>query len=178
MSDPRSTAVLLKDAADGDRDAWDSLVARFGPRMWSVARACGLADADAADAVQGAWLRLLESLDAIREPESLGAWLVTTTRRLAIRVNLDGRVLCPQRHVGDSPPDPASACLEADAVRRLWQAVSDLHEPCRTVLTLAAQSLGTHQLSVRAGIPVGSVGPTKIRCLRQLRTLISEEKAQ
>ncbi|MFC7100257.1 RNA polymerase sigma factor [Nonomuraea rubra] len=69
----RDPAELLAAADDGDRTAWDELESRFGPRMWAVARACGLSPADAADAVQGTWLRLLQNLRSIRDPAAVGA---------------------------------------------------------------------------------------------------------
>ena len=74
-----------------DQAAWEDLVARFDARMWAVARAFGLSAADAADAVQGAWLRLVENADAIRDPARIGAWLVTTTRHEAARLSRRAR---------------------------------------------------------------------------------------
>ena len=171
MHEPRDPAELLKAAAEDDQTAWDQLESRFGPRMWAVARACGLNEADAADAVQGAWLRLLEHLHSIREPALVGAWLATTTRREAL---LLVRKTPPAAgfELGDAP-DPASAVLEADGNRLLWQTVSALQEPCRTLLHLVATDLGSRQMALRLGVPVGSVGPTRARCLEKLRTLIS-----
>jgi RNA polymerase sigma factor (sigma-70 family) len=172
MLETRDPAELLKSAADGDRTAWGLLVSRFGPRMWAVARVCGLNEADAADAVQGAWLRLLESLHTIREPSGVGAWLATTTRRealLIIRKGSPGILSFDVVH----DPDPAAAVLEADGSRLLWKTVSDLQEPCRTLLQLVATDMGSQQVAVRMGMPVGTVGPTRIRCLEKLRTLLS-----
>ncbi|MFI7448202.1 RNA polymerase sigma factor [Nonomuraea sp. NPDC049714] len=171
MQDPRDPAELLSAAADGDQRAWDELESRFGPRMWAVTRACGLGEADAADAVQGAWLRLLEHLHSIREPALVGAWLATTARREALLL-LRKTPLGLGFEPADAP-DPASAVLEADGNRLLWQTVSALQEPCRTLLHLVATDLGSRQMATRLGVPVGSVGPTRARCLEKLRTLIS-----
>lgn len=171
MQDSGDPAELLTAAADGDQRAWDELESRFGPRMWAVARACGLNEADAADAVQGAWLRLLEHLHGIREPASVGAWLATTTRREALLL-IRRTPFALGLELGDAP-DPASAVLEADGNRLLWQTVSALQEPCRTLLHLVATDLGSRQMAMRLGVPVGSVGPTRARCLEKLRTLIS-----
>jgi len=171
MPDSRDPAELLAAAADGDQLAWDGLEARFGPRMWAVARACGLSEADAADAVQGAWLRLLEHLHSIRNPAGVGAWLATTARREALLLL---RKAAPGPGLDlDPDPDPASAVLEADGNRLLWKTVSTLHEPCRTLLRLVATDLGSRQVAMRMGLPVGSIGPTRARCLDKLRTLIS-----
>ncbi|MEV4168705.1 sigma-70 family RNA polymerase sigma factor [Nonomuraea sp. NPDC049709] len=178
MRDPRDPAELLEAAADGDRSAWDELESRFGPRMWAVARACGLSPADAADAVQGSWLRLLQHLQSIRDPAGVGGWLMTTVRREALLLQRKERSGGSSFEVVEDP-DPASAVLEADGRRRLWQTVSTLHEPCRSLLQLVAIDLGNQQVASRLGLPAGSIGPTKARCLEKLRTLISlQETAQ
>jgi DNA-directed RNA polymerase specialized sigma24 family protein len=70
-------------------------------------------------------------------------------------------------------PDPAAAVLEADSSRLLWKTVSSLEEPCRTLLQLVAADVGYQQVALRLGVPIGSVGPTRTRCLEKLRTLIS-----
>ncbi|SDK71309.1 RNA polymerase sigma factor [Nonomuraea jiangxiensis] len=178
MSDPREPAELLQAAADGDRSAWDALESRFGPRMWAVARACGLSPADAADAVQGSWLRLLQQLQSIRDPARVGGWLMTTVRHEALLLSRRERRGITSFEVVEDP-DPASAVLEADGRRLLWKTVSALQEPCRTLLQLVAFDLGSQQMASRLGVPVGSVGPTRARCLEKLRTLIStQETAQ
>lgn len=177
MENPRGGAELLIAMAAGDHSAWCDLEARFGQQLWSVARACGLNEADTADAVQGTWLRLLEHLSCIREPASIGAWLSTTVRREAMLIARRGgaeSALDTASHPCEA--DPASAILEADEGRLLWQAISTLHEPCRTLLRLVAGDTGNQQLAVRLGVPAGSVGPTKARCLDKLRTLISLEE--
>ncbi|WP_043614477.1 RNA polymerase sigma factor [Nonomuraea candida] len=174
----RDPAELLTAAADGDRSAWDELESRFGPRMWAVARACGLSTADAADAVQGAWLRLLQHFGSIRDPSAVGGWLVTTVRREALLIHRKESAGLSLAQVPEEP-DPAAAVLEADGRRRLWETVSGLHEPCRTLIRLIASDLGNQQMAARLGMPSGSIGPTKARCLEKLRTLISlQETAQ
>jgi RNA polymerase sigma factor (sigma-70 family) len=176
MHEPRDPAQLLTAAADGDQTAWDELASRYGARMWAVARACGLPESDAADAVQGAWLRLLEHLHTIRNPEGIGAWLATTTRREAL-------LIARKEHTVElsfdmaSEPDPAAAVLEADSSRLLWKTVSSLNEPCRTLLQLVATDLGYQQVALRLGVPIGSVGPTRARCLDKLRTLMSLQES-
>ncbi|NJP93496.1 sigma-70 family RNA polymerase sigma factor [Nonomuraea sp. FMUSA5-5] len=174
----RDSAELLTAAADGDRSAWDELESRFGPRMWAVARACGLSPADAADAVQGTWLRLLQHLRSIRDPGAVGGWLVTTVRREAfLLLRKDLPVVSSSEAVTEV--DPAAVVLEADDRQLLWKTVSTLNEPCRSLLQLVALDLGNRQVASRLGMPAGSVGPTKARCLEKLRTLISlQETAQ
>ncbi|MFC7583182.1 RNA polymerase sigma factor [Nonomuraea antimicrobica] len=85
--------------------------------------------------------------------------------------------ISPSEVVGD--PDPLSAVLEADGRRLLWEQVATLPEPCRTLLLLVANDLSNQQVASRLGLPAGSVGPTKSRCLEKLRTLLSlQETAQ
>ncbi|MDF5755406.1 sigma-70 family RNA polymerase sigma factor [Spongiactinospora sp. TRM90649] len=186
--------ALLPAAAEGDQGAWNALVDRFGAAMWSAARACGLASADAEDAVQAAWLRLLESMTTIREPRAVGVWLVTTTRREAVRLARRRRHECPSADPGlDDPPgapgdpvargsagvaaDVAAAVLDADEAGRLWLAVESMSEPCRSLLRLMATTpdAGTARIAARLGMPMGSVGPTKGRCLRRLRRMVAAQ---
>ncbi|MET9069816.1 RNA polymerase sigma factor [Streptosporangium sandarakinum] len=187
MSDQHTIDAALA----GDQAAWDTLVNRFSGPLWSVARAYGLSAADAADAVQGTWLRLLESLHTIRDPGRLGSWLFTTVRREA---SLLGRRSRGERPVADpadaggfrpgsSPaedaPDPALLVLSADEGRRLWLAVEAMQEPCRSLFRLMATApdAGVHQLAGRLGMPSGSYGPTRGRCLNRLRTMLTAQEA-
>src|SRR5215831_13070195 len=80
-----SLVELVDQASAGDSDAWDELVDRFSGMVWAVARGHGLSSADAADVSQTTWLRLVEHLDRIREPERVGAWLATTARHECLR---------------------------------------------------------------------------------------------
>ncbi|WP_245657889.1 RNA polymerase sigma factor [Herbidospora mongoliensis] len=166
-----------------DDHAWSELVACFDSRMWAVARAAGLGAADAADAVQGAWLRLVESVDRIRDPQAIGAWLMTTTRREALRLGRKAGQEFPTdppdlyEHPTLLTPDPTTEIVDADYGRTLWSRVSRLDEPCRTMLRLFALNPDARyaQVASRMQIPVGSVGPTKIRCSAKLRTLLAED---
>ncbi|MFB9723883.1 RNA polymerase sigma factor [Planobispora longispora] len=173
---------------DGDQAAWDAMVKRLSPLVWSAVRSYGLSPADAADAAQGAWLRLVEHLPGIRDPERIGSWLFTTARReasLLCRRNRDER-LVPDPVEPDGPPgpeqahaDPALAVLTADEGRRLWLTVESMNEPCRSLLRLMAQApdAGVRQLAGRLGMPAGSYGPTRGRCLDRLRAMLAPEAA-
>ncbi|MFF4779256.1 RNA polymerase sigma factor [Microtetraspora fusca] len=163
-----------------DQATWEELVTRFDGRMWAVARACGLGPADAADAVQGAWLRMVESLDGIRDPERIGAWLITTTRHEAVRLARRSRGERPAADaLPDVPvPDPAASVVDAEFGRRLWLRLDGLAEPCRSLLRLYALNPDAKyaQISMRLGLPMGSIGPTRSRCVSRLRALIEEER--
>ncbi|GAA5060177.1 RNA polymerase sigma factor (sigma-70 family) [Thermocatellispora tengchongensis] len=185
MPDTTAPAPLLRAAAEGDRGAWDRLVETYSPMMWACARAYGLASGDADDAVQAAWLRLLEHITAIHTPEALGRWLLTTTRHEALHIARgNSRVLPapeppPPPRPGDDTEtaDPLAIVLDAERRARVWHAVARLHEPCRSLLRLVATDpdAGTHQIALRLGMPRGSVGPTRSRCLRHLSRLIAAE---
>src|SRR6266516_3266327 len=84
--DAEGLTELLQAAAGGDQDAWGRLVDRYSRLVWAVARGHRLSQADAADVTQATWLRLVEHLDRIKEPERLGAWLATTARHESLRV--------------------------------------------------------------------------------------------
>ncbi|TKK87234.1 sigma-70 family RNA polymerase sigma factor [Herbidospora galbida] len=151
--------------------------------MWAVARAAGLGAADASDAVQGAWLRLIESVDRIRDPRAVGAWLMTTTRREALRLGRRAGQEFPAdppdlyEHPTLAAPDPTTEIVDADYGRTLWSRVSRLNEPCRTMLRLFALNPDVRyaQVAARMHIPIGSVGPTRTRCSAKLRTLLKED---
>jgi RNA polymerase sigma factor (sigma-70 family) len=164
-----------------DQAAWEDLVARFDGRMWAVARAFGLSAADAADAVQGAWLRLVESIDTIRDPERIGAWLVTTTRHEAARLSrrARGEVMSDVDMPDMVTPDPTTAVVDADFGRHLWRRLDLLTEPCRSLIRMWVLHPDARyaQIAVRLDLPVGSIGPTRSRCMTRLRALLEEDGA-
>ncbi|WP_147942857.1 RNA polymerase sigma factor [Microbispora sp. CSR-4] len=164
-----------------DQAAWEALVARFDGRMWAVARAFGLSTADAADAVQGAWLRLVESADTIRDPERIGAWLVTTTRHEAARLSrrARGEVVSDLDVPDTALPDPTAAVVDADFGRQVWRRLDLLGEPCRSLIRLYVLHPEARyaQIAVRLNLPIGSIGPTRARCMARLRALVEEEDA-
>ncbi|WP_440064625.1 RNA polymerase sigma factor [Streptosporangium sp. OZ121] len=188
MGDQHTIDAILVD----DQAAWDELVTRFEGLLWSAVRAYDLSPADAADAVQGTWLRLLESLHTIRDPDRIGPWLFTTAKReasLLSRRHRGERLVADPADVehahlapagaGHAHADPALAVLSADEGRRLWQAVDEMQEPCRSLFRLMATApdAGVHQLAGRLGMPSGSYGPTRGRCLNRLRTLLTAREA-
>jgi len=182
MSDPSyATGVLLKQASDGDQRAWDELVNRFTRLLWSVARAHRLDTPDAADAVQTTWLRLLEHLDRIEDPERLVSWLVTTMRRECLRtLRRTGRERLHAPGETFEPPDPADPAdvglilAERDAM--LWTAFDRMPERCRKLLRLLMTSPPPPYEAVAAllDMPIGSIGPTRKRCLSNLRTQLEK----
>jgi RNA polymerase sigma factor (sigma-70 family) len=178
----RSVAQLLTAAGEGSQAAWDELVGRYERLVWSVARSHRLSTADAADAVQTTWLRLVEHLGAIHEPERLGAWLATTARRESLRIV--GRRKREQHDGADDElealPDDAVGVEEAmlgserDAV--VLRAVRRLDPRCQRLLrVLAASPPPRYEAVAEAfGMPIGSIGPTRGRCLHRLKDALAE----
>ena len=117
--DALDVALLVEAAAIGDQDAWNALVERFASTVWAIARGYRLNSADAADVFQTTWLRLLEHLDRIEQPERVGAWLGTTARRECLRVlRITGRQV-PSGQDFDVLPDPApSQSPDRDIIAR------------------------------------------------------------
>jgi RNA polymerase sigma factor (sigma-70 family) len=166
---------LLAGAADGDRVAWDALFERFGGVVWAATRAHRLSDADAADVNQHTWMRLVENLDRIQDPQRLGAWLATTARRECLAVIRRTARLIPRGNdLPDAPCDrPHSGeqlIIEQRAVA-LRQALERVKPRDRALLTmLAAEPAPSYdEIGAALGMPIGSIGPTRARALASLR---------
>lgn len=177
-------ANLLGLAAAGDQRAWTSIVDRYAPLVWSVARSFRLSAADAADVHQATWLRLVEQVDSIRDPERLGAWLATTARREALALLRRASRDLPMSDLHSlepSPKDVPEQNLDSDLLRRerdedLWRAVGRLPGNCQNLLRLLLidPPPSYSEVSAALDIPVGSIGPTRARCLDHLRRSVSE----
>jgi RNA polymerase sigma factor (sigma-70 family) len=171
-------AGLVARARNGDKQAWDALVERYAPLIWSICRRHQLGAADAADVSQSVWLRLVDQLDRVREPAALPGWLATTTQRECRRVVRAARESRPVAYVLDveNLPDelarPADhELLEAERHAALRQAFGALDPFSRQLVALLIQDppLPYTEISARLGIAVGSIGPSRGRCLGKLR---------
>jgi len=178
---------LVRAAARGDQASWEALIARYSGLIWSVARGYRLSQADTADVFQTTWLRLAEHLGQIKDPERVGAWLATTAGRECLRVARSGSRVVPASEatlVGlgqvdcyspeQAALDSEQARLDADQARTLWRAFGELPERCRQLLRILIASPAPSYAEVAAALsmPVGSIGPTRARCLRRLRQLL------
>jgi RNA polymerase sigma factor (sigma-70 family) len=169
-----SLGDLVGTAAAGDQAAWEELVDRFSSLVWATARAHRLSRDDAADVAQTTWLRLVENLDRIRDPERLGAWLATTARHESLRVIRRGARERPADEVDLFEP-PADEAFEDLVVGRerggaLWRAFARLSDRCKTLLRLlvSEEEPSYEEVSGALGMPIGSIGPTRQRCLDRL----------
>jgi RNA polymerase sigma factor (sigma-70 family) len=178
--DEGSVRRLVAEAAAGDPAAWDQLVEAFSGLVWSVARGHGLYGAEAADISQTVWLRFVEHLHRIRQPERAGAWLATTARHECLRVlRRRGRTLAmadvPEQLDGARDADPGAVVLAAEDHELLMAALQDVSGPCQTLLRLliADPPLSYDEISAVLDMPKGSIGPTRQRCLSRLRTAMT-----
>lgn len=175
-----SLTTLLLAAQGGSQPAWDTLVERFTALLWGVARAHRLGDADAGDVVQTTWLRLVEHLGRIEDPERLPGWLATTARHECLRALRRSRREQPTADDGDAPydlpdlADPLDARLLADERDvQLWGCFGALSGRCQALLRVLTTDPAPSYAAVSAALdmPVGSIGPTRGRCLERLRAL-------
>jgi RNA polymerase sigma factor (sigma-70 family) len=166
---------LVARAAEGDQAAWDALVERFSPLVWSVTRAVGLGGADAADVFQTTWLRLVEHLGRVREPERLSGWLAVTARHEAYRtLRRTGRAVpTDDEHAFDVAVDdaPDRGLLAAERDREGWAAFRLVPARCQALLRLlvAEPPVSYQEIGELLAMPIGSIGPTRARCLDKLR---------
>jgi len=176
---PADDAALVRAAADGDQAAWDALVKRFGGLVWSIARSHRLGTADAADVSQTAWLRLVENLGRIRDPERVGAWLASTCRNECLRVirrsgrqvptDIGADIDLEAEETAAPPVDAALLAGERDT--ELWRAFARISERCQVLLRLLITDPppSYEEVGEILDMPVGSIGPTRARCLEHLR---------
>jgi RNA polymerase sigma factor (sigma-70 family) len=192
VNDPRPAAVratqpdrgpriagLISAARAGNEQALGEIVTELSPLLWHIARAAGLSSGDAEDVVQTVWMRLVAHLDDIHDSAALTGWLVTTARRESWRVHAAGRKEVPTEHEAFTElPDPgarAEAQVILDEQRRaLWVAIGRLSARCQELLRIIAFAPRPDYTAVAAqlGMPLGSIGPTRGRCLAKLRALL------
>jgi RNA polymerase sigma factor (sigma-70 family) len=169
---------LLARAAEGDQEAWDALVDRFSQMVWSIARGFRLDDHTAKDVTQTVWLRLVENLDRITDPERLPGWLATTCRREALRVKGVRERMIPtelEYDIADEKPSLEAMLVEDEQAREVLVAFEALSEDCRQLLRLlcADPPLSYEEIAEIVGRPIGSLGPTRSRCLDRLKAAMS-----
>jgi len=178
MSDDQPITDLVTRARSGDQRAWDDLVERYAPLVWSICHRYQLKSTDAEDVHQVVWLQLVSQLDKIRDPVALPGWLATTTRRECVRVLRAAR----GPHAAESVPDvdtipdqqtglAEQELLVAERHAALREALARLPPFCQRLIGKLIEDppLTYAQISATLGIPVGSIGPLRSRCLDRLR---------
>jgi RNA polymerase sigma factor (sigma-70 family) len=178
VGDDGTVGALVIRARAGDQEAWNALVERFSPLVASVCRRFGLPEADLLDVGQTVWLTLVEHLDDLREVQALAGWIATTTRRECLqvvgrrggrqRLELVGEFDVP---AGDPAEDVADLVVTAErhaALRQAFRSLSPQHQQL-LLLLVHDPPLPYVEIAHRLGIAVGSIGPTRGRCIERLR---------
>ena len=172
---------LVRRAGQGDGWAWECLVNQYGRLIWAMTRDFKLVESDAADVVQATWLRLFENIDRIEYPARVGSWLATTARHECLRtvaarkrivlvddddVTLNGAVA--------HEPEVDERLLADERAEAVREAISRLPEQWQRLLGLLMNDppASYAQISDQLGLPLGSIGPTRGRCLARLRVLL------
>jgi len=169
---------LVARARNGDKQAWDALVERYATLIWTICRRHRLGDTDADDVGQSVWLQLVDHLREIRDPAALPGWLATVTRRECLRVLRAARGPLADGYVMDveTLPDEQAGMAEqellaAERHAALREALQDLPLTGQQLILLLIEDppVPYSEISARLGIAVGSIGPTRRRCLDKLR---------
>jgi RNA polymerase sigma factor (sigma-70 family) len=168
---------LVRAAAAGDPRAWDGLVERFAPLVWSTVRANGLSPDEAADAAQTTWLRLAEQLDRVQgEHERVGVWLAATARRESLRTVAAARGPGADAPEAGSRPAGLAPAGEPEREALLWRVVRDLPAHCRRLLRLLSTvPAPTHQeVAAALDLRVAQVRSARTTCLEDFRRRMAE----
>lgn len=176
------TTTLLEAAGRGDQSAWNSIVDRYQSLLWSIARSYRLSDSDAQDVIQTTWLRLVEHLTQLRNAEALAGWLATTVRRECLKsFRRKGRESTSNGEEWGELPDPGPAIDDAlladERDAALWRALQSLSDRCQRLLRVLMASPPPSYGAVAAALemPIGSIGPTRQRCLERLRAVVDDD---
>ena len=178
MRDDPSVIALVARAGDGDQDAWDEIIERYSPLVWSICARYQLNRQDIDDVGQSVWLLLVEQIGKLREPAALPGWLATTTKRECLRILRAAR---RHEHAGlppedQMPSDHAATMIEEEVIAAernaaLRAAFAELSRTCHELLSMLMNDPPPAyvDVSARLGMAVGSIGPMRARCLDRLR---------
>ncbi len=171
------TRDIIRDAQSGAAGAADRFVRQFERLVWWTVRSFRLPESDAEDVVQNTWLRAFEHLDELRDPERASSWLVTIARRECMKVLRTGKREVPgleqqAEQRDERSPHPERVAVDARMNDLLWQHVNSLPDSSRALMVaLSSNDAPAYaDLARRRGIPIGSIGPTRMRSLRKLRS--------
>jgi RNA polymerase sigma factor (sigma-70 family) len=175
-----NVAQLVRRAAEGDRSAWERLVEQYARLIWSITGDFRLVESDAADVAQTTWLRLLEHIDRIEYPDRVGSWLAATARNECLR-SLAARKRVVLSHddqeLGEGvahEPDIDARLLADERAQTVRDALARLPSRWQRLLELlmADPPVSYAEISDQLDLPIGSIGPTRGRCLERLRVLL------
>jgi RNA polymerase sigma factor (sigma-70 family) len=178
-----SVADLLRRIGDGDPVAWDEILHRYGTLVSTTVRSFRLQEADAFDAIQMTWLRLAENAHRVQFPERLGGWLATTARRECLHIL---RQTKRGPHLADGAPEnvadpsagPEERAIDTHTTRTLRTFIDELSPRRRTLIRMLFTDNHRSYATIAriTEIPLGGIGPTRARTLRQLRDKLDEHE--
>jgi RNA polymerase sigma factor (sigma-70 family) len=176
MRDDPSVIALVTRAANSDQDAWNEIIERYAPLVWSICTRYRLRNEDIEDVGQTVWLLLVEQLGKLREPAALPGWLATTTQRECLRALTAARKAEDALTLDDTLPVVDAAVIEqeilaAERNAALRTALAELPPRCQQLLTMLISDppRSYTEISAELRIPIGSIGPQRARCLERLR---------
>lgn len=167
---------LVERAEAGDHHAWEQLVDQFSGLVWHVIRGFRLPRAAGEDIFQTTWLRATEHIGRIRNPEAFGGWLATTARNECLRAlrRREREQLSSDSEYVLVDPDASADRSALDGARNevLWRAFAQLSPKCQQLLRvlMSEPQLAYEDVSELLSMPIGSIGPTRSRCLQRLRS--------
>ncbi|MFF0158139.1 RNA polymerase sigma factor [Streptomyces sp. NPDC005263] len=180
---PESAVQLVEACRAGDQTAWGRLIQRYRPIVWTVARSHGLRPADCEDVCQVTWLRVIENVGALNDPSRLGAWIVTTARREALKVSGNGvkyhlvddlsEFTHETGHHQATPEETVLSRAEGDLARMAIRHLPAQHQALLGLL-LRDPPMSYDAISAALAMPRGSIGPTRNRILRQARDYLRD----
>lgn len=183
-------AALVRACQRGDATAWEMLVNRYQRLIYTIPRRAGLDDDQCSEVFQHTFAALVEHLDRLDQPERVRAWLVTTARRKVQRLLQKSGHTQPlideaseAEHetptvLSDPSPLPDEIIAELEEQHLVRTALAKLDDRCRQLLTLLfyrPEPLPYEQIAATVGVPIGSIGPTRARCLQKLGRLLKED---
>ena len=176
MRDDPSVIALVTRAANSDQDAWNEIIERYAPLVWSICARYQLKNEDIEDVGQTVWLLLVEQLGKLREPAALPGWLATTTQRECLRALTAARRTADAGTLDDALAVVDTAVIEqeilaAERNAALRTALGQLPPRCRQLIGMLISDPPSSytEISATLRIPMGSIGPQRARCLERLR---------
>jgi RNA polymerase sigma factor (sigma-70 family) len=176
----KSTEELWTAILDGDLGAWRELVERYARLVHAVAIRAGISEFDADDCSQHAWMALYKHRKTIRDPVTIPAWLMRTTRRQAIQmIQRQART----REIDSNAPPIEQTLLPDDEMALLEQqtavefALAKLNPRCRKLLSLLfleSKSKSYREVAAALDVAPNTLGPLRSRCLNRLKKILRE----
>jgi RNA polymerase sigma factor (sigma-70 family) len=181
---PSDDAALVAQCVEGDETAWATLVSRHGAVVWAVANRMGLSPEDASDVFQNTWRTALEELDTVRDRAAIGGWLARVARHQAMRLRRRyGIARRSYEHVAREDVDPTLPDADIERLEqrnRIRLALEKVGERCARLLGalyFEDPVPSYDEIAARFGMRIGSIGPTRARCLARMMDLIGGEHA-